>query len=398
VPAVSVANPPPSETVAAQGKTGAVLPFVTSSWDHEEPIIDFSVPLSSTASNQGPIDVNAFGWLRGVWFRVTATGGSSSAAVAGTQDAPWNVIDQVTLLNPNGQPYVGPLSGYNCAVVRRFGGYHGWYDNPLSGIFQPVQTAAGGTAGNFDFFLYLPSQLVNRNGLGSLANENAKATYKVTWIQNPSSTVYSTPPTATLPTIRYRMYLDAWAPPPPEDILGNRTSQVPPGNGTIQYWTSNGRNPVPNGYGQLVFTRKGQYIRTWVFIARNNTGARDPGVMPSTNIQLVKDGYIMTNLTLDRWAEKMTQWYGLGQTGISGDLSPQNSASQWYGVFVYTFAADLLPIPGSELRSRYLPTLQATRLELDGQYGIGSGTAPGTVEILTNDVAVPGDIFTRFLL
>lgn len=396
MPPVSVANPPPGTTTATQGKTGATLPFTSSSWDHEEPFYDNSISLAAGAVNVGPVAVAAFGWMKGIWLRVTATGGSSSATVVPAGDGPWNIVQGLMNANPNGQPYFGPLNGYNMALVRRFGAYWGENDNPLGGIFSNIQTASGAGAGDFDLFFYIPAQLVDRNGLASLANENAKATYQLSWIQSPSSTVYGTPP-GTLPTIRYRAYLEAWAAPPPQDILGNMTTQVPPGNGTIQFWTTNGANPVPVGNYNLVFTRKGQYVRNWIFIVRNSTGARDITVLTDP-VQIRKDGYILTQLTVDRWCEKMVDWYALGQTGLTNDTRTQLSTSQWYGVLVYPFCADLLPTPGAELRSRYFPTLQATRLELVDTYAAGGGSGGGTVEIMTNDVAVPGDIFSRVIL
>lgn len=395
MPPVTVANPAPSNTTAAQGKTGSVLPFTTASWDHEEPFYDNTIALSTSAVNVGPLAVNAFGWMKGIWLRVTATGGSSSGAVAASADGPWNTVSSFQLMNPNGMPYVGPFGGYNLALMRRFGQYW-WDDNPLGGAFTNVQTASGAGAGDFDLFFYIPSQLVDRNALGSLANENAKATYQLTWIQSPSTTVYSTVP-GTLPNIRYRAYLEAWAAPPPQDILGNMTSQVPPGNGTIQYWTSNGANPTAVGNFDLIFTRKGQYIRNWIFIVRNSNGDRDSTCLTDP-IQLRKDGYILTQLTQTRWEEKMCDWYGLGQTGLTNDTRPSASGSQWNGVYVYPFTNDLLPRPGAELRARYFPTLQATRLELNDTFQAGGGSTAPTVEILTNDVAVPGDIFSRVLL
>lgn len=398
MPPVTVANPAPSMTTAATGKTGAVLPFTTASWDHEEPFYDNTVTLTTSSQNVGPVPVSAFGWMKGIWLRVTATGGSSSSAVVASGDGPWDIISSFQLQNPNGQPYVGPFGGFNLAAIRRFGSYW-WADNPLGGIFSNIQTASGSGAGNFDLFFYIPAQLVDRNALGSLANENAKATYQMSWILNPSTTVYSTVPNQTLPSIRFRAYLQAWAAPPPQDILGNMTAQVPPGNGTIQFWTSNGANPTALGQYNLIFTRKGQYIRTWIFIVRNSNSpaARDSTCLTDP-IQIRKDGYIQTQLTVSRWEEKMVDWYGLGQTGLTNDTRPSVSNSQWNGVYVYPFTNDLLPRPGAELRSRYYPTLQATRLELVDTFAAGGGSNAPTVEILTNDVAVPGDIFSRVLL
>lgn len=458
MPPVTVANPSPGMTTAATGKTGAVLPFTSASWDHEEPFYDstFANATLGSAQNIGPIAVAAFGWMKGIWLRVTASGGSSSGAITGlvspssntygASDSPWNALSQIMLTNPNGQPYFGPYSGFNAAVVRRFGAYWGEYDNPLGGQFSSIQTASGAGIGNFEYYLYIPSQLVDRNGIGSLANENAKATYQLMMQLNAITTVGNGPGNTYQNfagfamgglTVRLRAYLEAWAAPPPQDILGNMTSQVPPGNGTIQFWTTNGANPTAVGNYNVVFTRKGQYVRNWIFIVRNSAGYRD-GSCLTDPIQLRKDGYILTQLTQNRWEEKMTSWYGLGQMGLNSGLANSNpnvstsaqagttntgfqvltdtkpshyttataatscGDSQWQGVYAYPFTADLTPVPGAELRGRYFPTLQATRLEFVDTFQASAltngGTGAPTLEIMTNDVAIPGDIFSRVQL
>jgi hypothetical protein len=58
----------------------------------------------------------------------------------------------------------------------------------------------------------------------------------------------------------------------------------------------------------------------------------------------------------------------------------------------YMFIFDLNMEPGSELRGQWWPTLQSSRIELDGNYGVAS-----TLEVLTNDIAPTGDVSSRVL-
>jgi len=53
------------------------------------------------------------------------------------------------------------------------------------------------------------------------------------------------------------------------------------------------------------------------------------------------------------------------------------------GVLVFPFTDDQDGGIGYESRHMWLPTVQSTRLEIEGAFG-----AAGTLEILTNDVAV----------
>ena len=56
------------------------------------------------------------------------------------------------------------------------------------------------------------------------------------------------------------------------------------------------------------------------------------------------------------------------------------------GVFVYDFTHDDDGHPGNEDRNLWLPTVQATRLEVQGSFG----TNATNLEIITNDVAPVG--------
>lgn len=371
--------PPAARTPAGAPKGGATVPFVRATKKHREPCFDASVAL--TAATQvfptTPLNIPAYGFLRGLWVRVDATGGSGTGTPAvASGDAPFNVFSFIGLFDVNGASLYGPFSsGYQPFLIGKYGAYHRYMD-ARQNDFQAVQTS-----GNFRFWLYIPIEFNKRNALGSLANLNAAATYKLQLSLNPSTVLYGTPPAPTLPTIRVRVWLDAWAQPPAADLLGNMTSQVPHNHGTTQFWSEQ-VYPVGSGQQTVRFQRVGLYIRTLIMSLRVAAGTRTDADWPDP-VQLFLDGFELTNVSQNfLWTEQ----YSLYNT-TPNTLDAANTRDT--GVYVFTFADDDGAIPGFEERNRYLATLQSSRLELRGVFGANAAS----LSIMTNDVSPAGDIF-----
>src|SRR5579871_415437 len=125
MPPVAALNPPAANTPAGQGKQGATVPFVRATKKHREPIFDTTVAL--TAAQQvlpnTPLNVPAYGYLRGLWVRVDATGGSGTGTSAvASGDAPFNVFGFLGLFDVNGAPIYGPFTnGYNAFLIGKYG-------------------------------------------------------------------------------------------------------------------------------------------------------------------------------------------------------------------------------------------------------------------------------------
>jgi hypothetical protein len=76
--------------------------------------------------------------------------------------------------------------------------------------------------------------------------------------------------------------------------------------------------------------------------------------------------------------------FGYASSSLDG------AGDQDTGVFAYPFTTDLSLTPGNELRHKYLPTLESTRLLVIGTYG----STATQLTVLTNDISPSGDIFT----
>lgn len=354
-------------------------PFVRGSRHRAEPFLDRSDTLGASAIQRGPEDVAAFGFIRHVLVLVEGTVPSANAAaVAFAADGPFSVLDSVTLQDVNGNPLVGPFSGYDLYLANKYGAYAGGL---LDARQSPSYSAVTGTddaGGNFSFLLRLPVEISGRDALGALTNQNAGQTYKVGYTIAPSGNVYDTAPTA-LPTVRVRAWLEAWTPPKSADLLGNPVAQMPPAHGTLQMWTRY-TETIASGSQQVRLPRVGNQLRTIVAVIRDGDGARVTANWPDP-VQLRVDGNTLDNVARSVARHRIAEQYGF-------DAAADAAGGLDSGVFVWSFANDLDGRPGYEMRDAYLPTTQATRLELDGSWG-----GAGTLAVLTNDVASAGNIF-----
>lgn len=337
--------------------------------DYIEPFIDASaVPGAAAVRLPGSaFELPAFGYLRHVDLLVEATGGTGAVAVM-KADAPWSVLGEVTLTDSNGQPIVGPLTGYDLYLVNLFGGY-AFDADPLR---SPAYTAPS-TDGNFKFLLRVPVEITARDGLGALANQNAASAYKLTIGVADLASVYSTNPT-TVPSVRVRGYMEAWTQP--------ANGSQPPYLGTTQVWSKEGKGIAASGFSRHPLSRVGNAIRNLILVTRDAAGARVSTILPDP-VVFKLDSRQLQNVPPALVRARMAERYG-----YTGSQLPT-------GVYAFDFCSDFDGHPGGELRDQWLRTTSASRIEFEGAYG-----AVGRVELLVNDVlafagGVPGHIGTE---
>ncbi len=354
-------------------------PFARASEEQFFPFDDRSVlMIAGGPTQQGPIDVPATGYMRHIVLLVEATGGVGGAAtVTKHEDSPWRALQDISLTDTNGTQIVGPLDGYELFLANRWGVYAFEADPEQGPEFSDVAVGAGAT-GNFTFLLRVPVEIAGRDGLGALPNMNASNTYKLTYSVAPSTRVYGVAPATTLPTLRVRAGLEAWAPPPPTDQRGVPNITVPPAMGTTQNWTRTQFN-LNAGEQRTKLSRVGQLLRTLVLVYRTTAG----GTPRSTTD--IPDPF---RVELDR--NVLTNEWRSYRRRLMRERHTQAFDAYDTGVLVIDFTHDLDYKPGNEMRDQYLPTTQATALEVLGSWGVA-----GTLTVLTNDVGPQGDIFSE---
>lgn len=336
----------------------AALPFVASAHEHTEPA--FTVTATPTTATQAlnPIDIPAYGYLRYIFLEISCAGGAGGTLAA---DAPWNMLQSVSLQDVNGANLFGPMDGYGTYLANLFGGYNN-RSNPVDSPFYV------GSAPNPVFYLRIPVEITRRNGLGSLANQNSGANYKLNLTINTiaamTSVAFTTPPVITI-----RGWLEAWTLPAATDNRNRPQAQVPPLLGTGQYWSSRTQSGILVGNNTVALTRLGNYIRTLVFVARDASGVRSDSVFPDP-FQFNWDG-----MTIRNQSQRYTKQDIYEKT--DGTLTLPT------GVFVLPFNHGSPDgTVGNEDPDMWLPTTSNSRIEVTG-----SSAAAGSIQVLTNEVA-----------
>lgn len=361
---MAVVSAPAQQSASGQTRAPAppvLNPFTRAAYEHTEPAgVDATFTPGTTETSLGTFEIPAFGYLRSIVLLVEATGGTGSAAIYAA-DGPFSVLSSIVVTDVNGQPLVGPISGYDLYLIHKYGGY-AFASDPKN---SPVYSAP--TSGNFAFALRIPHEIIQRNALGALANGNMASGYRLTIRTGLASAVWSTNPT-TLPSVRVRAFAEEWTQPMTADARGVPNATQPPALGTTQFWTSQIYN-LAAGASTPRILRVGNYLRNVIMVARDSSGARSDTVM-SDPIELDLDGRQLHIVARPLWKAFTAERYGYTPTQADA------------GVYVWDMTHDFDGHPGGEITDGWLPTTQATRLELRG-----GNFAAGTLQFLVNDVA-----------
>jgi hypothetical protein len=339
-------------------------------------VFDSSFTLGTNTQDIPPIDVNAYGYMRSLYILVSTTAAGGGSAVTTTEDGPWNVLQNIQLMQPNGFPFYQVSSGYSSYLIHKYGGYQGYNDPKAPGTFS--YAIGGGTAPSLGFGVRIPVELNIRDALGSLPNKNAAQPFKLKMTLNTLANVFGGSPTT--PTIRVRVYLEAWD--QPSDVLNGQAVQVtPPAMNTIQYWTE---TPISVQAGQFNArsTRMGNYLREHLYVLRRNSSTRANGETDFPDPLTV----LIDQRNQDYIAKPIFQTDVYEKWGYSGTI--ETAGARDNGVFPYDWAHEFDGRVGHENRDLWLPTIEATRYELSGVWGNA-----GVLTLLTNDVAPQGNVF-----
>ncbi len=355
-------------TVAVSNKDGqtphggapvavAGVPFTAAAHRHQEPAFKSPARLLTTSTQQlDPINIPSFGYLRHIFLDL-ATTVAAVGAVTAAEDFPYNLIQNITLLDVNGAPIVGPIDGYGLYLANLIGGYV-FTNNPGS---LPAFSSNGLTP---RFQLRVPVEIAAHNALGSIANQNAAAPYQLLITLNSTTAAYTSAPATSQATVQITGTLETWTLPAATDAAGNPQNQLPPAHGTGQFWSSRTQTGLAAGDNTIPIVRVGSLLRNIIFVCRNATPIRADNVFPDPAI-INWDGRQLVNEPRDYRISKNFDTIGVRNTGT----------------FAYTFDETVLGKAGDESPNLWLPTQQSTRLELNGTLG-----APGSIQVIVNDV------------
>lgn len=342
---------------------------------HQEVVTTFNAVPSAATSTSFVQEIPAYGFLRGLWFKVTVTGGvGSGTAAVYQQDAPWSWIASIQFLDVNSAPIVFQITGYDLYLIYKYGGYF-FTSDPQ----QAEEYTQGGTGGNSVFTLYLPLEIRQRDALGCLPNTSSNTAYKILLTVAATTAVFSTAPAPTLPTLaRIDVIQDAWWEPQPTDLQGRPQAQDPPSKDTTQYWSKSVFSHAASGQITDQLKRLGYLHRNHILTTKTTT-LRASTQMPDP-LTVIYEGQQMTIQDRTVWRHMMARWFGYtAAVGTAGGLD--------LGVFILNFTRDFGLGVGAEMGNAYLPTTSGTRLEYQG-----SMAAAGSLEVLVNDVSAADEL------
>lgn len=308
------------------------------------------------------------GYSRGLNFYITAVSGGATAATA-SADAPYNVVQNLYLRDPFGQPII-QADGYSLYLINLYGGQVGaltFGNNPAS---LPSFSAVSATTGAFTTRLYIPLEM-DSSGYCSLPNMNASSQPQIQIQTNPSTVVYSAM-TGTAPTLSMVLDEPFWMAP-----VDNPAAAPPDVGSSAQWSVSNAAQPVGSAqFGRYQLPRVGTYIHTLILVLRDSTGARVDS-WPTTDLSLWFDGVPVLMETLNERQDQMFAQFGVTRPT---------------GVIVYT-ARDSIQtfVSTGDTYDLLFPTTPATLLEVAGTFGT-IANAPAKIQTVTGELFPQGGI------
>ena len=368
---------PPRNAPGGKNAPPPVRPYPFPVGVYESGVQDYdnTVTLGSTPTLAPLWNVSPTGWARGFWldFTFTSSAGTVTAALA---DAPFSGVQKITLYDLGGE-VVFQVLGYEWMVINKFGGYFTTGD-PRADL---TYSAATGTGATTHFLMYLPFEVVIRDGLGTVQNES-KPGWKVEIYLDANGVAQ---PASTAGTCRVRGYVDSYTEPAASAPNGRPFSQTPPLPGSLQYWKSENVSLPASTVKYDLTNAVGFPIRNIIYYVRdagNNTRATaDANWMDPATLLIGNINYFTRSKNL--WIGKMSRDYDFTAYGTAIP-APDAPNGRENGVFPVWFTKDMTNAPGGELRFKYLDTQVNSLIRLTGSMG---GTT--TFFALTNWIATP---------
>jgi hypothetical protein len=391
----------------AAPQAASVVPFVRGSGKGKYKFYSKSgLTLTTASQDLGPIDIKAYDYMRSILVTVATTtvGGATGTAQA---DAPFNVFTNMAVKQPNGQTMYQVSTGYNAAMIQKYGFYRGWCD--------PREDPAFFVNGSWvSFAVRIPFELDLRDALGALPNKDAAAPFSLELTLNTLTNVLGSGQ-GTSPTLTVEAWLEAYD-QPPTTLNGQPVQTTPPNMNTLQRWTEQNIT-MSTGQFDARVRKLGNYLREIIPIMRNSSNVRiglatagTAASLAATNwadpVQIVLDEDVKDNISGSDWTRRIWEVWGYGQvfpgtattvaagvatagnsTGATPNTGQDAPGGLDTGVFPIQYCVDQRDI--TENTNFYLPTIESEDYLLRGSWG----SAVSKLVTLVCEVLPQGDIF-----
>lgn len=354
------------------------IPFIAGSNAYREAPFSTTVQQLDANSHDIVANITPGGFLRGVTVQVTSTGGVIGTGVLAA-DVPFSIISSASLEDISGGPIIYPMSGFAHAMCQK-------YLRPWDG--DPSKRSDFSATINPAFTLRMFAEV--KDTLGALANTDARAQYRVRLTLSPGNSagpfgLTTTAPT-TQPTVTVKLYLEAWAQPDLQDLLGNPIQQIPDGLVCSRFLMH--EQPIFNGGNNVIReTLTGNELRALIFIVRNGDANKSRVNLTDANagpLDFRIDARRLWKMNPSQIVEEMQSFYLLLGAG---------TWTREAGVYViprfsgHSSAGD----PAAGQGEYWLQTVEQTLLQVELNGG-DIANAPGSIEIIYDALAIAGEV------
>jgi hypothetical protein len=308
---------------------------------------------------------------------------SSASGVIGAgvlaNDVPYSILSSVSLEDISGGPILYPMNGFSHMVCQK-------YLRPWDG--DPAKRAGFSATINPAFTLRFFAEV--KDTLGVLANTDARAQYRFRFTLSPGNSagpqgLTTTAPT-TQPTVTVKLYIESWAQPDLQDLMGNPIEQTPDGLCASRFLMH--EQPAFIGGNNVIrFTLVGNEIRGLVLVVRNGDANKTRVDLTDTNagsLDYRLDARRLWKMTPSQVIEEMASFYPLLGNGVW---------TREAGVFVIPRFGGA-PDPGSNVTGQgeyWLQTVEQTLMQVE-LGGADITTSPGSLELIYDALAIAGQV------
>lgn len=348
----------------------SALRFMSGARERDSGVFYDQTRAMTAANQQMPeIAVPAGDWLRDIMLYIDCTTAANAATVVFAADAPFSAINRMDFLDANGT-ILHQLTGYQLYLVNLLNAPT-WNSNATKSPYYSVTAGVGaGLGGSFSFSLIIPVEIIPRDAAGTLPNGSSNSVTRVRLELAASTLVYTTPPT-TLGNVRVRAIERGYVQPSQMSPAGRPYATMPPGApatfqqlGAVPYDLATGRNVIPS-------IRKGNVIRSLIFVARTAAGVRSDAILSDFTLRIDK-----VETLQGPYAHARNVTYQRQNLSAASELPT--------GVFQASFMHEWDGLVGGEVRDLYIPTSPGSLFEFDC-----IATATGRLEVITNEIVTP---------
>lgn len=365
---------PPAQASPASGQ----IPFMVGSNLYREAPFSTTVFAMGASSQEFVNNVTPGGFLRGITMQVTSTGGVIGAGVL-ANDGPFGILQSCSLEDISGGPILYPMGGYQYALAQK-------YLRPWDG--DVTKRPGFSNSINPSFTLRFFAEV--KDTLAVLANTDARAQYRFRYTVAAANQAgpfgLTTTAATTNPTLTIKLYIESWAQPDLNDLLGNPIQQIPDGLAASRFIMH--EQPVLTSANNVVReTLTGNELRGLIFVVRNGDANKTRVDLTDANagaIDFRLDARRLWKMTPSQLIEEMLAFYQMLGNGVW---------TRETGVFVVPRYSGA-PNAGDNFAGQgeyWLQTVEQTLLQLEFN-GADITTPPGTFEIIYDALAIAGTL------